>query len=515
MKFLLIGILISLPLLGFTQDDIKSKLKAIDEEILEVESLIQSEERSEIFELFLIELNQEKNKYLKLTVNRPVEKDSYTSDPTLIKTMPKAVAKKADHEAHLTNESVPLHKRYDLLLREISNTQDILIKLSKLKSPSEATRNFMARSEERLTVLEKMKIDSEIKFSELEDKEYSEFKQSGLRVGAMMDFYYQYDFNRADNSQPIANRNYNNRSNDFTLNLLELNVFKSFKNLDFYADLDFGQFAEQNSSHNSDPDTHHIGQAFIRYKLMNDITITAGKFYSHVGLEVAKAIDNRNYSRPLSFTLGIPFWHEGVSVYKSGLGPFGIGLYYYDRTDIALENNTGKAYGSQVSYVDGSVSSFFNFITGAETQNEGNMRTIYEWNIVWAAKENLSFAWDTTYGSEKNATTDGKDTRWLGLVGYADYKFSSRDNLCLRIENFRDLTNDNATSYKFNATNPDINRAPEVMSYTLTNRYNMKNGSEIRAEWRTDQSTQKIYPRKNGKFSDHQDTLTVAWLYSI
>lgn len=517
MKWSVLFFLLLLSHAEAAQEDLQQKIQSINEEIVEVEAMVASEKNAKIYQAFLEELRDEKERYEKLSQQNFQSKDTYSNDPSITKTIPKAMLKKTDADIEHTNELVPIQKRYDVLLRSLSNSRDILIKLKALKNKSKATENFIAAEEERLEKLEKLKIDYEIQLSEIEENELVEFKKSGLRVGASLDFYYQYDFNRADNANPLPNRNYNRRSNDFTLNLIELNVLKSFKNLDFYADLDFGDFAEQNSSHNSDPNTHHIGQAFLRYKLpdFEGVTVTAGKFYSHVGLEVAKSIDNRNYSRPYSFTRGIPFWHEGVSIYKSGLGPFGVGLYLYDRTDVALENNTGKAYGAQLSFIQDKITSYFNFISGAETADEGNMRTIYEYNLVWTKDRSLNLAFDVTYGQEKNATTDLKDSRWLGLVGYIDYNVYKKDNLCLRVENFRDLTSENADSNMFTGTNPDITGTANIMSYTLTNRYNLKNGSEVRAEWRSDKSTEKIYPRKNGKFSDEQNTISVAWLYSI
>lgn len=502
---------------SFASADLSEKIKSLDEEIAKAKELVKSGENVETYQGFLKELQTERDKYAKLSKQKKQPSDQLSTDPSVQKTLPKALIKKVDAQKEIGAESIPLNKRYEINQRKISTTRGILITLKSQPHPSDTTLKFIQSEEIKLAQLEKQKVDYEIQLAEIEEAEYLEFRKSSLRVGAMLDFYYQYDFNRPDNSQPLPNRNYNRRVNDFTLNLLELNVHKSFKNVDIYADLDFGDFAEQNSAHNNDPNTHHIGQAFLRYKIpdLEGVTLTAGKFYSHVGLEVAKSMDNRNYSRPYSFTRGIPFWHEGVSIYKSGLGPFGVGLYYYDMTDTALENNTGKDVGTQISFTQDEITSYFNFITGAETPDEGNMRTIYEWNMLWNAKKTLAILFDITYGTEKDATTDEKDKRWLGLVGYIDYNLFNKDYLCLRVENFKDLTSKDAASNMFDSTNSAIDDPADIMSYTLTNRYNLKNGSEVRLEWRTDKASEEIYPSGDGKFNDKQDTLTVAWLYAI
>jgi len=53
------------------------------------------------------------------------------------------------------------------------------------------------------------------------------------------------------------------------------------------------------------------------------------------------------------------------------------------------------------------------------------------------------------------------------------------------------------------------------MGYTLTNRYNLGNGAELRAEYRMDSANKELYPSEDGKFKKLQNTLLVGWLYSI
>ncbi len=56
----------------------------------------------------------------------------------------------------------------------------------------------------------------------------------------------------------------------------------------------------------------------------------------------------------------------------------------------------------------------------------------------------------------------------------------------------------------------------DVMGYTLTNRYNLKNGSEVRVEYRADTATEEIFPsNERGTFRKFQSTAMVGWLYSI
>lgn len=59
--------------------------------------------------------------------------------------------------------------------------------------------------------------------------------------------------------------------------------------------------------------TRNLTQATITYAATDKLSVTAGKFYTHMGLEVTKAKDNWQYSRSYTFNYGIPFWHEGIS----------------------------------------------------------------------------------------------------------------------------------------------------------------------------------------------------------
>jgi hypothetical protein len=54
------------------------------------------------------------------------------------------------------------------------------------------------------------------------------------------------------------------------------------------------------------------------------------------------------------------------------------------------------------------------------------------------------------------------------------------------------------------------------MAYTLTNRYNLGQGAEIRAELRYDNANKEIFSSDTaGDFVKDQTTFTLGWLYSI
>lgn len=287
-------------------------------------------------------------------------------------------------------------------------------------------------------------------------------------------------------------------------------------------DLDFGEMPEQNKAHNDDPITHHLGQAFLRYRFkeFSDTIFTAGKFYSHFGLEVPKSIDNKTYSRPFYFTLICPFWHEGISLTKSGIGPFSVGAYFYDRTDDRVDNNAGKTLGGQVSVSKDNLSATYNIISGPEKDSslnskEGNLKTIHEVILNYQLNDRVQLISDTVWGVNRGADAGtGKDQKWYGLVEYVDVKTSERNSLCLRVEHFFDKTSASAANNLL-TTNVLSPKPTRLEGYTLTNRYNLNNSSEIRVEFRYDVASQKVFPTKKDEFIKDQSTITVGWLYSI
>lgn len=510
--------------------NLEAKLKTIDSDIGKLEQMIKGGEKDPIFSQHLKKLQAEKADYEKLLrrVTKKKSKPQTYTDETAKKTIPAAV--RSDLEAYQTyrDQAIPMEKRYDLILSELNNLYQLNGQLGTL-TPTDQLKATIAENNKKIGELEQLKLEYEIKVRESEDLDTSEMRKSGVRVGVIADLYYQWSFNRpqrnSDTSGEIPYKNYTNRHNDFTINLLELNFAKSFKGTDFYADIDFGEQPLQNNYLTSDADhvTRHVGQAFLRHQFTDfgGVTLTAGKFYTHFGLETPKNTENRNYSRPVYYNLVCPFWHEGIALTKSGLGNFGVGFYVYDKTDKRADNNSGKVYGSQISYNTPSFGLVANTISGSEQDSagntkEGDLKTQHEIIATYHVTEKLSLVVDGVIGENAayDATT-GKDARWSSLVGYTEYKLLPRDTVVLRVENFRDLTSSSASANLFTTTaNPNVKPA-DVMSYTFTNRYTIGNGAEFRTEVRYDSANEELYPNRRGSFNRDQATLMAGWLYSI
>lgn len=518
------------------EKEIQVKLLQIEEEIKCVEKASQGSSHIEVYQTYMEQLEVEKAKYKKLL--NSMEKSSSKSrdirqDPAEKKTFSTVQSDALKKLQTYKDDTVPLEKRYELIIKELSATKEFYQKLNETKTTdSAASQSYRTHIRAKIEDLEKLKLDYELRIIKTEQNELADMRKTGVRVGAMLDVYYQWDFNRPAkkrNDRDIPFKNYNTKHNDFTIQLAEINILKTFKNLDFYLDLDFGEMPEQNKSHSADPISHHLGQAFLRYRMpeFENTNLTVGKFYSHFGYEVPKAVENRTYSRPFYFTMICPFWHEGISLTKTGIGPFGGGLYVYDKTDDRVENNSGKTYGLQLNYGNGNLSGIYNFITGAEQNSnavaagsvpdskEGDDKTMHELILTYNLSENLTLVLDAHTGYNKNFdTVKDYDTRWAGVVGYVDFKSSIKNAINFRFESFKDLTSKNASTNLFSTVDNPVEPVT-VNGYTLTNRYSLNNSSELRLELRYDTATEKIFPKNQSDYSKQQSTMTLAWLYSI
>lgn len=342
---------------------------------------------------------------------------------------------------------------------------------------------------------------------------------SNFKAGAMFDFYYGISNNKGGNESNTGNpdddantlRFYDNRHNDFALNLAELTLSAAIKKTSFLVDLDFGEFSEQNTT---DSVSKHIGQAHVTYDIDGKHSINVGKMYTHVGYELAKPIDNWNYSRSYTFGYGGPFWHEGVALkaaYENGIR---WGLYIYDGWDTRRDTNSGKTYGAQLGWANEKLAVIYNFITGAErADNQSDFRTVHELNAQYNFTSNFSLALDTLMGVDENAAAAGVDQKWRSVALYANWKFSDKWRFALREEWFNEFTK--SGTYKLGYTNGPASSPFNVISHTLTIAYSLAERNEIRLEQRLDDANENIFRDKDHQTNSTQNTSVISWMLAI
>jgi hypothetical protein len=340
-----------------------------------------------------------------------------------------------------------------------------------------------------------------------------------VQYGALFDFYYLYSPGRSQEGTPLSNRNYDRKHNDFTLNLFQLSIDASFQKLSVYSELDFGDFADQNQAHSSDGINHHLGQAYLSYSFTDEFSVSVGKMYTHVGYEVAKTIDNWNTSRSFSFTLGGPFWHEGIAFKYAFKNGFNTGFFIYDNWDSSNENNREKTYGLQLGYSHDSFHLLLNAVRGPESVKVGNRKSVYEFNAQYSFNKDLNFAVNAVLGQDERTLTalsglDNVDKKWSSWVVYLDWKFLPRWSISPRFEIFSDKTKD-AAADQYIFSSMGATSANKLKSFTLTSSYILNKYSELRFELRRDNSDEKLWQTSKGEKKDYQDTISFSWLARI
>ena len=389
--------------------------------------------------------------------------------------------------------------QYETVLTDLEKEQDILYKLEESYDSGagvEYLKEPIVKAKRKIASIQREKVRIE--------RTLASENKSGLdiKTGVMLDAYYMNNLNNPAGGSKVSLRNYDQSHNDFTINLAEVNFSGNFRNYGFYVDLDFGEFAEQNSSDSTD---HNIGQAFMTYE-SNGYTFNFGKMYTNVGYEVAKSQENWNYSRSFAFSNAGPFWHEGASLTKSYDNGFGWGVYVYDQSDARAESNGEKTYSIQLNYSNDKFSAIYNFLNGAEGRPSSNKRSIHEFNTQYDMSDSLSFAFNAVFFSEDLAGKAGKDLKKSAYVAYMHYKtgrwsFTPRFEI-YEVENNTDTAEDTSV-----LAQDDL----KFTGITLTTGYELRDNTEVRFEVRRDSADQKFY-LKDDSLTKDQSTLSLSWL---
>ena len=500
-------------LLAFAESD-QAKLDEVRAEKKKVQEYINqghsgTEMKQELEKLSKREAELEKK------VLKPKRKEVSKKKRTTVKKKKKAAYKRPSYSV---DKNLSLRDQYSQVLADLEKEQEVLASLessiergvasSYLNKPIKEIKGKISAIQYEKTKIERR----------LASEGASTIKPE-LKIGAMLDFYYLYSPGRSQEGTNLSSRNYDRKNNDFTLNLFEINAEASLGDISFYADLDFGDFADQNQSHSGDGINHNIGQAYLTYTFSDQLSLSAGKMYTHVGYEVAKAMENWNYSRSFAFSLAGPFWHEGIALKYSHQSGFSSGLFIYDNWDSSTENNSEKTYGAQLGYVNDKFHFLFNLINGPEGSAVSRDRTVYEFNTQYALTDSVSVALNGVVGKDEKALTPATgstnvDKEWNAWVLYVNWQATSKWSFTPRFEIFSDKTS-GAASNQFIFSDMGATKANDVQSYTLTATYQTNDYSQFRFEFRNDKADEKIWTDGDGKAEDSLNTLSLSWLVKI
>ncbi len=371
-----------------------------------------------------------------------------------------------------------------------------------------------------------------------EEAKSTSYPLAGIEINGYFDFYFQASPQAhapipatSAGPQVVEGTVFERNINQMTLNVAEISVKKKIGKVSFRADLALGEMVDQlsggglqsvtgtNAGQNptntaANEPTRNLTQAVLTYTASDRLTLNAGKFYTFMGYETAKAKDNWQYNRSYSYNYGVPFWHEGVNgTYVFTPDKLSSTFYLLNSWDgrISQEQNKAMTLGLNVAYNPTSeISLNLNYIGGAESSDQSR-REVSEVTASYNLHPKVTLAADYIYGVQKNIAGVG-DVRWTAMDLYLKWAATENYTLSPRIEYFDDSDKGFAVAGGLSG----VGLKQRITSVTLANNFSLGDGIEARFELKVDGSDSAgFFKDQNGAGLNHQESYTLALLYAF
>ncbi len=257
-----------------------------------------------------------------------------------------------------------------------------------------------------------------------------------FEISGAVDAYYLYGFN-----EKSFTTSFTSSHNSFALGMANV-VFSKTGKFGFTADLAFGSRAEGANGYvdaaGKISTLTLIKQLYVTYTPADWITLTLGNFGTFVGYEVIDAPLNMNYSTSYMFTNG-PFYHTGLKANFKLSEKFGAMLGVFNDTDTKIDVVPGKHIGAQLSYNDGTLAVYLNYLDGKFAEETDATPDIFNHQVDLTATLALG-----KLGLGLNVTdrmfdpAEGETNSWFGSAIYANYPLTEAAKIALRAEYISD-----------------------------------------------------------------------------
>jgi len=337
-------------------------------------------------------------------------------------------------------------------------------------------------------------------------------------VNALISTRYTYSFDRPVNDR-IAARVVDTKDNTFSIDTATLFVSRSQENEDFGfgVAVDFGDAAAAYASRWNDDfdgsDEIELREAFLTYNLpFAGITVKAGKFATLLGYEVMKTNTNFNHniSHSLLFGFAVPFTHTGLLFSAPLTEQVGIDVGVVNGWDNVDDNNDGKTLLAGIGFdpID-TVAIYVAGTYGAEQDpiakggaGAGSKRGTITANAAITVTDQLALVFDSAYGNEADSVRIGnrtQDADWYGFGAYAIFDIDDQWSVALRGE----VLDDEGARGNFINTGKRVT----IWEVTPTVAFRLNDYVMLRAEYRHDEASDKIFAKDNGNSQRGWDTL--------
>jgi len=260
-------------------------------------------------------------------------------------------------------------------------------------------------------------------------------KSGKLSVTGSVDGYYRYNFHNAKDSMRTNNyTSFTNSQNSFELGMASLKAGYTIGKVEAVADLGFGRRAEE-FSYNDEGTLTAIKQAYVSYAPTGKLKFTMGKWFTHVGYEVADACLDRNYSMDYLFSYG-PFFHTGIKMDVTANSNFGFMIGVANPTDFSTASFAKKNVLAQihVATCGSKLNAYLNYAGGKDVSDAAVNQI--DAVITCTVTNKFSIGYN---GSVKFVKPDaGSSNSWWGSALYLNYDPRSSFGLTARGEYFGD-----------------------------------------------------------------------------
>jgi hypothetical protein len=305
-----------------------------------------------------------------------------------------------------------------------------------------------------------------------------------VTFSGLVDVYYDLNFNHPA-SGFNGLRNFDEKGNQFSLNMAKLTAEHSADPLGFRVDLGFGRAFDTIHATEQAPNIfRYLEQAYVSVKppKAGGLQIDFGEFVTAAGAEVIETKDNWNYSRSLLFAWGIPYYHFGVRA-SMPVGKHFTGMVHLvNGWNNVEDNNSGKTVGLSGAFTSSKVTWTHTYHVGPEkTGTNKGYRQLYDTTLLLTPDPKTSMYVNFDYGRDKNIGTGAQ--RWVGVAAAARYQATSIFALAPRVEWFND-----ATGFSTGAKQ-------KVKEFTMTGEFKTGDALVTRLEYRRDFSDTAFFER--------------------
>lgn len=351
----------------------------------------------------------------------------------------------------------------------------------------------------------------------------------GVQVRALVDTYYQYNFNRTglsatntgagvgQSGTPQTNfRSYDTAHRAFDINQATIGLSYAPAPVGFDVRIGTGNQLEVLNANAGTAQTtfQHIRTANVTWK-PNRFHLTVGRYDLNFGLERIDSVDNWNYGRGILFTTNTPRFMTGLEMgYDFGSG-FNAVFGYGNGVDRYVDNNKSGSYMLKLAYATGGTTLGLNYMLSPERFDIGtqfrhyvslNGTHKYSDNFHVGAEFSFVRGQNEFIGTQASGAVRNESTSSYGAALYAAGSFVRDHWEAIRAEWLQDA--DGRVTGRAAGTT--------FFTFTGTHKYKVSQNMSLLGEVRWDHANRdRFLNQALQAVRDNQVTLTAAATFNI